>query len=62
MAKNGARVSTPNRPTKINQGVLMVFRLNAAICGAAMTFAFLSVAMAQNEIDAVHSSAVVNAS
>jgi rare lipoprotein A len=38
----------------------MVLRLNAAICGAAMTFAFLSVAMAQNEIDAVHSSAVVN--
>jgi hypothetical protein len=59
MAKNGARASTPNRPTKINQGVLMVFRLNAAICGAVMTFAFSSVAMAQNEVDAAGSNAVV---
>jgi peptidoglycan lytic transglycosylase len=37
----------------------MVFRLNAAICGAVMTFAFSSVAMAQNEVDAVRSNAVV---
>jgi rare lipoprotein A len=37
----------------------MAFRLNAAICGAVMTFAFSSVAMAQNEIDAVDSKAVV---
>jgi rare lipoprotein A len=59
MAKNGARASTPNRPTKINQGVLMVFRLNAAICGAVMTFAFSSVAMAQNEVVAAGSNAVV---
>ena len=36
----------------------MVFRLCAAICGAVMTFAFSSVAMAQNEIDAVDSNAV----
>ena len=39
----------------------MVFRLGAAICGAVMTLAFSSVAMAQSEIDAVHSNAVVNA-
>ena len=37
----------------------MVFRLNATICGAVMTLAFSSVAMAQNDIDAVHSNAVV---
>ena len=37
----------------------MVFRLNAAICGAVMTFAFSSVAMAQNEVDAAGSNAVV---
>jgi rare lipoprotein A len=40
----------------------MVFRLNAAICGAVMTFAFSSVAMAQNEVDAVHSTVVMTAS
>jgi rare lipoprotein A len=39
----------------------MVFRLSTAICGAVMTLAFSFVAMAQSEIDAVHSSAVVNA-
>jgi len=33
----------------------MVFRLNAAICGAVMTLAFSSVAVAQSENDAVHS-------
>lgn len=37
----------------------MVFRLNAAICGAVMTLAFSSVAIAQNEIDPVDSNAVV---
>ena len=37
----------------------MVFRLNAAICGAVMTFAFSSAAMAQDEIDAVDSNTVV---
>ena len=37
----------------------MVFRLNAAICGAVMTLAFSSVAMAQSEIDAVHSDDLV---
>ena len=37
----------------------MSFRLNAANCGAVMMFAFSSVAMAQSEIDAVHSDAVV---
>jgi len=38
---------------------MMVFRLSAAICGVVMTLAFSSVAMAQSEIDAVHSNAVV---
>jgi hypothetical protein len=33
---------------------MMVFRLSAAICGAVMTLAFSSVAMAQSENDAVH--------
>ena len=37
----------------------MVFRLSAAICGAVMTLAFSSVAMAQGEIDAPQSDAVV---
>jgi rare lipoprotein A len=37
----------------------MVFRLSTAICGAVMTIAFSSVAMAQNDIDAVHSNDVV---
>jgi rare lipoprotein A len=37
----------------------MVFRLNAAICGAVMTVAYSFVAMAQDEIDAVDSNAVV---
>jgi rare lipoprotein A len=37
----------------------MVFRLGTAICGAVMTLAFSSVAMAQNDIDAVRSNAVV---
>jgi len=37
----------------------MAFRLNAAICGAVMTFAFSSAAMAQDEIDAVDSNTVV---
>jgi peptidoglycan lytic transglycosylase len=37
----------------------MVFRLGTAICGAVMTLAFSSVAMAQSKIDAVHSDAVV---
>jgi len=37
----------------------MVFRLNAAICGAVMTFAFSSVVMAQNEIDTVDSNTIV---
>ena len=37
----------------------MVFRLSAAICGAVMTLAFSSVAMAQNEIDAVQSNDLV---
>jgi rare lipoprotein A len=37
----------------------MVFRLNAAICGAVMTLAFSSVALAQSEIDAVHSNDLV---
>lgn len=39
----------------------MVFRLSAAICGAAITLAVSSVAMAHNEIRTVHSSAVDNA-
>ena len=39
----------------------MVFRLSTAICGALMTFAFSSVAMARSEIDTVHSDAVVAA-
>ena len=37
----------------------MVFRLNAAICGAVTTFAFSSVAMAQSEIDALRSDELV---
>ena len=37
----------------------MVVRLNAAICGAVMTLAFSSVAMAQSETDAVHSDDLV---
>ena len=37
----------------------MVFRLSAAICGAVMTLAFSSVAMAQSEIDAVQSNDLV---
>jgi rare lipoprotein A len=37
----------------------MVFRLGTAICGAVMTLALSSVAMAQNDIDAVQSNAVV---
>ena len=37
----------------------MVFRLGTAICGAVMTLAFSSVAMAQHDIDAVPSNAVV---
>ena len=37
----------------------MVFRLSAAICGAVITLAFSSVAMAQSEIDAVHSNNLV---
>ena len=37
----------------------MVFRLRTAICGAVMTLAFSSVAMARSEIDAVHSNAIV---
>src|SRR6516162_9987840 len=54
-AKKGVRTGTPKRQIKISQGVLMVFRLNAAICGAVMTLAFSSVAVAQSENDAVHS-------
>jgi rare lipoprotein A len=53
------RTGTPKRPIKISQGVLMAFRLNAAICGAVMTLAFSSVAVAQSEIDAVHSNDLV---
>ena len=37
----------------------MVFRLSAAICGAVITLAFSSVAMAQSEIDAVQSNDLV---
>ena len=37
----------------------MVFRLSAAICGAVMTLAFSSVAMARSEIHAARSNAVV---
>ncbi len=37
----------------------MVFRLSTAICGAVMTFAFSSVAMARSEIDTVQSDTVV---
>ena len=37
----------------------MVFRLNAAICGAVMTLAFSSVAVAQSEIDALRSDDLV---
>jgi len=37
----------------------MVFRFGTAICGAVMTLAFSSVAMAQKDIDAVPSNAVV---
>jgi len=37
----------------------MVFRLGTAICGAVMTLAFSSAAMAQNDIDAAHSNTVV---
>ena len=40
------------------QGVMMVFRSSAAICGALITLAISSVAMAGNEI---HSNAVDNA-
>jgi rare lipoprotein A len=39
----------------------MVFRLSAAICGALTTLGFSSVAMAQSEIGAVRSNAVVRA-
>jgi rare lipoprotein A len=59
MGENGARASTPKKPTKISQGVLMAFRPSAAICGAVMTLAFSSLAMAQSEVDAVHSKPVV---
>jgi rare lipoprotein A len=45
---------------KISQGVLMVFRLSAVICGAVITLA-ISVAMARSEIGAVHSNAVDSA-
>jgi rare lipoprotein A len=38
---------------------MMVFRLSTAICGALMTLAFSSVAMARSEIDADQSDAVV---
>ena len=38
----------------------MVFRLSAAICGAAITLAVSSVAMARSENGAVHSNAVDN--
>jgi rare lipoprotein A len=48
------------RPNKIRQGVLMVFRSSAAICGAAIALA-ISVAMARGEISAVHSKTVDNA-
>ncbi len=39
----------------------MAFRLGTAICGAVMTLAFSSVAMARNEIDAVPSNPIVTA-
>jgi rare lipoprotein A len=38
---------------------MMVFRVSTAICGALMTLAFSSVAMARSEIDEDQSSAVV---
>jgi rare lipoprotein A len=44
---------------KISQGVMMVFRTSAAICGAVVLLG-ISVTVAQSEIGAVHSSAVVN--
>lgn len=37
----------------------MVFRLSTAICGAVMTFAFSSAAVARSEIDTVYSNADV---
>jgi rare lipoprotein A len=47
------------RPKSV-EGVLMVFRPSAAICGAMMTLA-ISVAMARSELDALDTSAVEGA-
>jgi rare lipoprotein A len=44
---------------KISQGVMMVFRTSAAICGAVVLLG-ISVTVTRSEIGAVHSSAVVN--
>jgi rare lipoprotein A len=53
-------ISKTKYPIRINQGVPMVFRLSA-ICGAVITLAVPSAAMARSEIGAVHSTAVDNA-
>jgi rare lipoprotein A len=48
-----------NRTIEKSQGVMMLFRSTAAICGAAVALA-VSVTVARSEIEFVHSSAVIN--
>jgi rare lipoprotein A len=51
--------SRTGRSKKINRGVMMLFRSNAAVCGALITFA-VSIAAARGEVAAAHSSEVVD--